>query len=755
MKQRIVSLCLMLALCLGLLPVTAGAAAPKWQELYVGGVRISATGYWATDNAGNVTPAGDTQPADNYIHYDADTNTLTLHNAWIKKELPYSPDIPASSYLAGWAIGVLNEYGDAALTIRLEGDNVIGDVGQGICLLSTSGGKAGLTITGGGILDVSGHYKGILVQNNTGDAGLTIQGEARVAAATIYGWGVTVQSAADKDADLTVDGASLTAAGAGSNGAGIWFQIGTGYTSSKSYGLSIKNSAIIKASGTPKGIDSNSSIVTTPNGDGIVFDNGVGYVYGTVTLSSNLTIGEGESLSLVDGATLNANDHYVIVDGGTVSEEIKNSLGDSLKIAPSITTESLPSGTVGVPYTATLEATGTEPIKWGASGTWPAGLSPDKNTGEISGTPTTAGDFDFQVIATNGWGTDDIKDFGITIAEASDISVTGVTLDPDTLDLTEGETATLIATITPDNATNKNVTWSSDNAAVATVDANGTVTAKSAGTATITATAADGSGKTATCEVTVTHGTLTHTAEKPATCTEDGKAAYYTCETCGKYFEDEAGNTEIMNLDEYGIIPATGHELTKTAEKAATCTAAGKAAYYTCGTCGKHFSDEEGKNVITDLDGYGIIPATGHSYGTPAWTWAADGKSCTATFTCTKCDHEEKPTATVTSQVETAAGCTTTGTTDYTAKVTFGGRTYQSTTQLHDIPAAGHKLAKTAEKPATCTAAGKAAYYTCETCSRHFADEAARTEITNLDEYGVLPATGHTYVKSDRSHVVL
>ena len=46
MKQRIVSLCLMLALCLGLLPVTAGAAgaAPEGKELSVGGVRTSATG---------------------------------------------------------------------------------------------------------------------------------------------------------------------------------------------------------------------------------------------------------------------------------------------------------------------------------------------------------------------------------------------------------------------------------------------------------------------------------------------------------------------------------------------------------------------------------------------------------------------------------------------------------------------------------------------------------------------------------------
>src|SRR5699024_853019 len=212
--------------------------------------------------------------------------------------------------------------------------------------------------------------------------------------------------------------------------------------------------------------------------------------------------------------------------------------------------------------------------------------------------------------------------------------------------------------------------------------------------------------------------------------------------TCGKYFSDAAGKTEITK--DKTVIKATGHDLTKTAEKAATCTEAGNKEYWTCGTCKKIFSDAKGEQETT-LEQI-KISATGHSYGDPTWAWAEDGKSCTVTFTCTKCDYEEKPTATVTSRVETAAGCTTTGTTAYTAKVTFGGTTHQSTTQLHDIPAAGNKLAKTAQNPATGTAAGKAAYYPCEACDRHFADEAARTEITNLDEYGVLPATGHTYV---------
>ena len=82
------------------------------------------------------------------------------------------------------------------------------------------------------------------------------------------------------------------------------------------------------------------------------------------------------------------------------------------------------------------------------------------------------------------------------------IAVTGVTLSPGSLNLQVGDKATLSAIITPANATNKSVTWSSSNNAVATVNTSGVVTAVSAGTANITVTTADG-GKTAASSVTV------------------------------------------------------------------------------------------------------------------------------------------------------------------------------------------------------------------------------------------------------------
>ena len=82
--------------------------------------------------------------------------------------------------------------------------------------------------------------------------------------------------------------------------------------------------------------------------------------------------------------------------------------------------------------------------------------------------------------------------------------VTSVTLNKSALSLEVGKTGQLSATVLPNSATNKSVSWSSNNEAVATVSTNGTVTAKKAGTAVITATAVN--GKSASCIVTVTGG---------------------------------------------------------------------------------------------------------------------------------------------------------------------------------------------------------------------------------------------------------
>ena len=89
-----------------------------------------------------------------------------------------------------------------------------------------------------------------------------------------------------------------------------------------------------------------------------------------------------------------------------------------------------------------------------------------------------------------------------TVTVIDPYAVTGVTLDRTTLSLEMGETATLVATVLPEDARDKTVTWSSGNTAVATVDQQGKITTVSPGTAQITVTTKDGSFS-ASCALTV------------------------------------------------------------------------------------------------------------------------------------------------------------------------------------------------------------------------------------------------------------
>ena len=87
------------------------------------------------------------------------------------------------------------------------------------------------------------------------------------------------------------------------------------------------------------------------------------------------------------------------------------------------------------------------------------------------------------------------------------VPVSQITLNKAETSISVGNSETLTATVAPENAANKALTWASSDEDVATVAPDGTVTAVKAGAATITATAADGSGKSAVCKVTVTGGT--------------------------------------------------------------------------------------------------------------------------------------------------------------------------------------------------------------------------------------------------------
>ena len=102
--------------------------------------------------------------------------------------------------------------------------------------------------------------------------------------------------------------------------------------------------------------------------------------------------------------------------------------------------------------------------------------------------------------------------------ESEEVKVSGITLNPsEGLNLVEGNSSKITATVAPSNATNSSVKWVSSSPDVATVDDNGNVTALKAGSTTITCTAVDGSGVSASCTVTVKANPTTNPSEQDKT----------------------------------------------------------------------------------------------------------------------------------------------------------------------------------------------------------------------------------------------
>ena len=102
--------------------------------------------------------------------------------------------------------------------------------------------------------------------------------------------------------------------------------------------------------------------------------------------------------------------------------------------------------------------------------------------------------------------------------------------------------------------------------------------------------------------------TLEPVPAKDPTCTEEGRQPYYVCKTCKKEFKD-AGCTQEITDPSWKTIPKIQHQLTETPEKPATCTENGTKAYWTCSVCSKKFSDKEGTKEIQSPE---TIHALGH-----------------------------------------------------------------------------------------------------------------------------------------------
>lgn len=505
MKKRMLSLLCVLALCLGLLPTTALAEGGAPTALYVGNqVLKNSISYWTTDSeTGDLTEYTEGGDAWN-VKYDPYTVTLTLKNATVVGKA-YGDNND------GIGIYATSSSGSLSLNIELDGNSKVSGM-YGINVVGN--GNASLNISGSGSLTVSATATngiGIFVQAQSGDANLTIDGANVNAVVTENnGRGVELSTGQAGNPNLTIEvkGGSLQASGQPN---GIIFFTNKNNTQANA-NLKVSGNAMVKTSGITTEADgsgSHGAVLTTEAGSGetggIVWNGSEGTVYGNVSLNENLTIGAGETLTIGDGASLDTNGKTITVESGGKLEGTPTGSG-TVKIAPTITTESLPDGEVGTAYNQPLTATGDAPITWTVSGTLPDGLSLNSD-GTITGTPTAAGSSTVTVKATNSAGSAE-KTFTLNIKA---VSVTGVTLDPTELSLFTGGSATLTVKVEPADATNQDVTCQSNNANVATVE-GGTVKAVGEGEATIIVTTVDG-GYTATCKVTVTQATYSISAD--------------------------------------------------------------------------------------------------------------------------------------------------------------------------------------------------------------------------------------------------
>ena len=203
-------------------------------------------------------------------------------------------------------------------------------------------------------------------------------------------------------------------------------------------------------------------------------------------------------------------------------------------------------------------------------------------TVDANGTVTAkrAGTAVITATSTNG------KTAGCTVTVSKkEIPIIEISLDKSSATLTEGETTTIVATVLPENTTDsKSVSWSSSNSEVATVDANGTVTAKRAGTAVITATSTN--GKTAGCTVTVSKKEIPITEislDKSSATLTEGETTTLTATvlpentTYGKSVKWSSSNVAVATVDLMGKVTAKRAGtaiITATSEngKTASCT---------------------------------------------------------------------------------------------------------------------------------------------------------------------------------------
>lgn len=463
--------------CVGaapMLPVTALAAAEGAPStLYVGNYQITSgdtpTYLKAGSTAGSLVAGSEN---DWTVKYEPSTATLTLNGATIQGgtstgSVPYGAGIYAQC----------NSGESLSLTIKLISENTItgyyGIYVNAEMSADSNGTDASLTITGesNGSLEVSGSNHGIFVKSGTGNASLNIKNVA-VTSSTNGGYaaGVYVHSSiratGSPQLSLAVNGGSLTTSG-NASGEGIKFYVGALEATSATTSLTVTDHAIVDAR--TGGISASKISVTLPtptptgnNSSGIVFNGKNGTVYGDVTLDESLTINLGETLTIPEGSSLNANGK--LTNDGTINVEDGGTVSGTLNDGTTITTPSIsqqPQSTTvteGQDATFTVEASAgseTPTYQWQQStdngSSWTNIESETSASYTINSTNTSMNGYQYRCVVTDSGVSVISAPATLTVNEPVTYAITvhasaGGTATADKTAAAEGETVNLTAT---------------------------------------------------------------------------------------------------------------------------------------------------------------------------------------------------------------------------------------------------------------------------------------------------------------------
>ena len=331
---------------------------------------------------------------------------------------------------------------------------------------------------------------------------------------------------------------------------------------------------------------------------------------------------------------------------------------------------------------------------------------------------------------------EDYGDKAITInkstvnVEQIKVPSTGVTVAPTSSSIAAGSTVQLTATLEPSESTDE-VTWTTSDSNVATVDTNGLVTGQAIGTATITATTTSGKTATSSISVTCNHANTTKHEAVASTCVVQGNEEYYTCDACGEVVRGSDAKLPLADHN-YGTWV---EEVSPVHENKTSLP--GTKGHYQCSVCNKYF--DANHNEITDL----TIPAEAHTaQGNYKLDENNHWKECACGIIM---DSEAHTPAEAVEENKVDPTCTKAGSHDEVVYCSVCH--YEMSRQTITDDALGHtqgEMVKENITAPTCEEAGKhdEVYY-CTVCN----EEISRTTVTDN-------ALGHTPAEAVRENEV-